>query len=542
MQTVFSGRVSQMSSISINKNNLAARGLLWNDRLRGSIQLQERWGSLSTGYGVVQRHPISRAEEMGFVRIAIPKEEFTGEVELRGGQPMAGLRWSGAKIDSRIALFGGGMGPFWGSQHLVKLGSNELAFSRYQGMTLAHYNGYKGMQRWSFHAAHVPMNLRTQAPYSSFVRAYASGVWGLNRWLGQSALFEDAHGNWNQFHLLQNNLTLGPWRISAQGQLFYSTLSSRQLRFQAGYRSGFWQWQSSSEWRQLNLSRPLMQYQHQLRVRTAQAFFQAQFRHQPSNGMWSFLGSGNTQYKRWSIRVQSALFGGGQRPSRYQQSLQVIRRTDHGNMSVSIQSLRRASIGWNGSMYSRSPYKTLMGQCQDENGKPLEGVEISAQGKSVVSDANGRFSFAHLEGADALLKIHAASLPFATLPILGYEQSQFLEQRKQQCTLSFYRTMGLRGNINIKRTQHAALRQQIDLSKLKLTLYHEDSSAYSTPVREDGQFTLGGLPEGHYCGALTPAPQGFSYEPIVIDMEASSPTILNITLVELPQNIPFQAL
>ena len=108
--------------------------------------------------------------------------------------------------------------------------------------------------------------------------------------------------------------------------------------------------------------------------------------------------------------------------------------------------------------------------------------------------------------------------------------------------MGFYRTLGLRGTITLQQTRHGVLREQIDLASLELTLYHEDSSYYTTPVREDGQFALGGLPEGHYCGALAPAPQGFSYAPITIDIREGSPSTLNITLIELPQNIPFQAL
>ena len=242
------------------------------------------------------------------------------------------------------------------------------------------------------------------------------------------------------------------------------------------------------------------------------------------------------------IRYNRPSLEAGHGGTRHQQTLQIIRRTDRGNLSVSAQSLQRATIGWNGSLYARSPYKTLTGQCLSEQGNPLEGVEISAQGKTVVSDHHGRFAFGHLEGSAAQLKIHAVSLPFAMHPMLGYEQSQFLEQRKQHCTLTFYQTIGLRGSIDVQHTQHAALHQQIDLSSLRLTLYHEDSSAYSTSVLKDGQFTLGGLPEGHYCGALAPAPQGFSYEPIAIDIREGSPAILQITLVELPLNIPFQAL
>ena len=542
MQTVYAGRVSQLGTVSFDKNHISARGLLWNDRLRGSIQLQEQWGTLSAGHGIVQRHPLSRAQEMGFVRMELPMDAFTGEMEWRGNQPIAGLRWHGSRLDSRVVLFGSGTGAFWGMQHRLQLGHNEISFNKYEGMTLAQYNGQKGLHRWSIHAAHVPDNLRAQAPYSSFVRANASGVLGSNRWLGQSALFADANGNWNQFHLLQNDLTLGPWRFSTRGQFFSSALTSKQLRLQAEYRSGLWQWQSSGEWRQLGHLPPQMLYQHQLRLRTTRAYFQTQFRHQPSTGLWSLLGSGNMQHKRWSLRMQSALFGGGNGGARNQQNLQLIRRTSHGNLSVSAQSLQRATIGWNGSLHGRSPYKTLTGQCRDEQGNPLAGVEVSAQGKSIISDPNGSFRFAHLEGSDALLEIHAGSLPFATQPILGYQQRQFLEQRKQHCTIGFYRTLGLRGSVTIQRTQHGALRQKINLASLELTLYHEDSSAYTTPVREDGQFTLGGLPEGHYCGALAPAPQGFSYEPIAIDIREGSPAILQITLVELPLNIPFQAL
>ena len=542
MQTVYAGRVSQLGTVSFDKNHISARGLLWNDRLRGSIQLQEQWGTLSAGHGIVQRHPLSRAQEMGFVRMELPMDAFTGEMEWRGNQPIAGLRWHGSRLDSRVVLFGSGTGAFWGMQHRLQLGHNEISFSKYEGMTLAQYNGQKGLHRWSIHAAHVPDNLRAQAPYSSFVRANASGVLGSNRWLSQSALFADVNGTWNQFHLLQNDLNFGPWRFSTRGQFFSSALTSKQLRLQAEYRSGLWQWQSSGEWRQSGHVAPQMLYQHQLRLRTSRAYFQTQFRHQPSTGLWSLLGSGNMQHKRWSLRIQSALFGGGHGGTRHQQNLQIIRRTSHGNLSVSAQSLQRATIGWNGSLHARSPYKTLTGQCRDEQGNPLEGVEISAQGKSVITDPNGTFSFAHLEGSDALLEIHAGSLPFATQPILGYQQRQFLEQRKQHCTLGFYRTLGLRGSITVQRTQHGALRQKINLASLELTLYHEDSSAYTTPVREDGQFALGGLPEGHYCGALAPAPQGFSYEPIAIDIREGSPAILQITLVELPLNIPFQAL
>ena len=542
LQTVYSGRLSQLGTISLEKNAFSARGMLWNDRLRGSAALQQPWGNLSAGHGVLQRHLLSRAEEMSFVRMEIPLNEFTGALEWRGGQPMAGLRWNGGSLDSRITLFGGGLGQFWGMQHRLQLGSNELNFSQYEGMSIAQYNGQKGVHRWSLHAAYIPDHSRAQAHYSSFVRAHASGVLGPNRWLGQSALFADANGYWNQFHLLQNNLTLGPWRFSTRGQFFSSALTSKQLRLQAEYRNGLWQWQSSGEWRQLGHIAPQMLYQHQLRLRTTGAYFQTQFRHQPSTGLWSLLGSGNIQHKSWSLRIQSALFGGSNSGAQHQQNLQLIRRTSHGNLSVSAQSLQRATIGWNGSLHPRSPYKTLTGHCRDEQGNPIAGVEISAQGKSVVTDPNGRFSFAHLEGSDALLKIHAGSLPFATQPILGYQQRQFLEQRQQHCILGFYRTLGLRGSVTVQRTQHGALRQKINLASLELTLYHEDSSAYTTPVREDGQFTLGGLPEGHYCGALAPAPQGFSYTPITIDIREGSASTLNIILKELPQNIPFQVL
>ena len=108
--------------------------------------------------------------------------------------------------------------------------------------------------------------------------------------------------------------------------------------------------------------------------------------------------------------------------------------------------------------------------------------------------------------------------------------------------MGFYSTLGVRGTVTVQRTQHIALRQKIDLATLELTLYHEDSSSFTTPVREDGHFTLCGLPEGHYCGALAPAPQGFSYPPITIDIRKGSPSDLKITLIELPQNIPFQVL
>ena len=542
LQTIYSGRISKLGTVSFEKNAFSARGLLWNGRLRGSAELQQSWGRLSTGYGVLQRHVLSRAKEMSYVRMEVPFNEFTGALEWRDGQPMAGLRWNGGNLDSRVTLFGGGSRQFLGMQHRIQLGHNQLYFNQYEGMTLAQYNGQKGVHRWSVHAAYIPDKLRAKAPYSSFIRAHASGVLGPNRWLGQSALFADANGNWNEFHLFQNDLTLGPWRFSTRGQFFSSALTSKQLRLQGEYRSGAWQWQSSGEWRQLGHLPPHMLYQHQLRLRTSRAYLQTQFRHQPSTGRWSILGSGNMQFKQWSLRVQSALFAGANGGARHQQNLQLFRRTAHGNLSVSAQSLRRAAIGWNGSLHARSPYKTLTGQCRDDQGNPLEGIEISAQGKSVITDLNGSFGFAHLEGTDALLKINAASLPFATQPILGYEQRQFLEQRKQHCTLGFYHTLGLRGTITLQRTQHGALRQQINLASLELTLYHEDSSSFTTPVREDGQFTLGGLPEGHYCGALAPAPQGFSYAPISIDLREGGPSNLNIILIELPQNIPFQAL
>ena len=112
LQTVYSGRVSQLGTVSLEKNAFSARGLLWNDRLRGSAELQQPWGSLSAGHGVLQRHLLSRAEEMSFVRMEIPMNEFTGALEWRGGQPMAGLRWNGGSLDSRITLFGGGLGNF----------------------------------------------------------------------------------------------------------------------------------------------------------------------------------------------------------------------------------------------------------------------------------------------------------------------------------------------------------------------------------------------------------------------------------------------
>jgi hypothetical protein len=542
LRSVYSGRISQLGTVSLEKNAFSARGLLWNNRLRGSAELQLPLGSLSAGHGILQRHVLSRAEEMSYVRMEIPLNEFTGALEWRGGQPMAGLRWTGASLDSRVTLFGGGLNQFWGMQHRIQLGSNELNFSQYEGMSLAQYNGQKGEHRWSVHIAHIPDKLRAQAPFSSFVRAHASGALGPNRWLCQSALFADANDKWNQFHLLQNDFTLGHWRFSTRGQFFSSVFTSKQLRLQAEYRSGLWQWQSSGEWRQLGNLPPQMLYQHQLRLRTKQAYLQAQFRHQPSTGLWSLLGSGNMQHKRWSLRIQSALFGGGNGGARHQQTLQLIHRTAHGNLSVSVQSMQRATIGWNGSLNASSRYKKLSGHCRDEQGNPIEGVEISAQGKSVITDPNGTFSFAHLEGPDVLLKIHAASLPFATQPILGYEQHQFLERRRQHCNLGFYRTLGVRGIVTVQRTHHAALHQKIDLASLELTLYHEDSSSYTTPVREDGQFTLGGLPEGHYCGALAPAPQGFSYTPITIDIREGSPIALEINLVELPQHIPFQVL
>ena len=129
MQTVYAGRVSQLGTVSFDKNHISARGLLWNDRLRGSIQLQEQWGTLSAGHGIVQRHPLSRAQEMGFVRMELPMDAFTGEMEWRGNQPIAGLRWHGSRLDSRVVLFGSGTGAFWGMQHRLQLGHNELNFS-----------------------------------------------------------------------------------------------------------------------------------------------------------------------------------------------------------------------------------------------------------------------------------------------------------------------------------------------------------------------------------------------------------------------------
>ena len=62
LQTVYSGRVSQLGTVSLEKNAFSARGLLWNDRIRGSAELQQPWGSLSAGHGVLQRHLLSRAE------------------------------------------------------------------------------------------------------------------------------------------------------------------------------------------------------------------------------------------------------------------------------------------------------------------------------------------------------------------------------------------------------------------------------------------------------------------------------------------------
>jgi hypothetical protein len=88
--------------------------------------------------------------------------------------------------------------------------------------------------------------------------------------------------------------------------------------------------------------------------------------------------------------------------------------------------MQRATIGWNGSLHTGSPYKILNGYCRDEQGNPIEGVKISAQGKSIITDPNGTFSFAHLEGSDVLLKIHAISLPFATQPVWALNSTIFL--------------------------------------------------------------------------------------------------------------------
>lgn len=392
-------------------------------------------------------------------------------------------------------------------------------------------------QRWNTFTCfgrflYVPEYFTSRAVQQSHLLIGNSYKMGTFHWSSQS-VFYNQNGLNSSTHNGQIQLKAGKFQIASRG--FYSSPANARGVFQATYRSGSHSL-SFNHQRTMGKSGSSNGWNAHYSFRCMKSNFA--FSAQSIGELWTIRSALGATMGDYSLSAQASYSNYALRPIARGS---LTRNFDSHSVSLVFNQQGTMQLFMRGALWQKNYSRKLHGVIEDHEGNGLSDVVIECEGELLQTDQYGRFAFHGLGMEEALLEIHAESMPFAHFPYDGYLQKVLLHKKNNSVKISCYATGGVTGSLFTEYSNGPVMRELLHYNRLVISLIGR-STTYNSPVDASGNFRISGISPGEYEVHLLGLPPNFSFPDSTITLEDGEIHQLDLKVFEAPLQIPMQQL
>lgn len=392
-------------------------------------------------------------------------------------------------------------------------------------------------QRWNTFTCfgrflYVPEYFTSRAVQQSHLLIGNSYKMGTFHWSSQS-VFYNQNGLNSSTHHGQIQLKAGKFQIASRG--FYSSPANARGVFQATYRSGSHSL-SFNHQRTMGKSGSSNGWNAHYSFRCMKSNFA--FSAQSIGELWTIRSALGATMGDYSLSAQASYSNYALRPIARGS---LTRNFDSHSVSLVFNQQGTMQLFMRGALWQKNYSRKLHGVIEDHEGNGLSDVVIECEGELLQTDQYGRFAFHGLGMEEALLEIHAESMPFAHFPYDGYLQKVLLHKKNNLVKILCYATGGVTGSLFTEYSNGPVMRELLHYNRLVISLIGR-STTYNSPVDASGNFRISGISPGEYEVHLLGLPPNFSFPDSTITLEDGEIHQLDLKVFEAPLQIPMQQL
>lgn len=392
-------------------------------------------------------------------------------------------------------------------------------------------------QRWNTFTCfgrflYVPEYFTSRAVQQSHLLIGNSYKMGTFHWSSQS-VFYNQNGLNSSTHHGQIQLKAGKFQIASRG--FYSSPANARGVFQATYRSGSHSL-SFNHQRTMGKSGSSNGWNAHYSFRCMKSNFA--FSAQSIGELWTIRSALGATMGDYSLSAQASYSNYALRPIARGS---LTRNFDSHSVSLVFNQQGTMQLFMRGALWQKNYSRKLHGVIEDHEGNGLSDVVIECEGELLQTDQYGRFAFHGLGMEEALLEIHAESMPFAHFPYDGYLQKVLLHKKNNSVKILCYATGGVTGSLFTEYSNGPVMRELLHYNRLVISLIGR-STTYNSPVDASGNFRISGISPGEYEVHLLGLPPNFSFPDSTITLEDGEIHQLDLKVFEAPLQIPMQQL
>lgn len=392
-------------------------------------------------------------------------------------------------------------------------------------------------QRWNTFTCfgrflYVPEYFTSRAAQQSHLLIGNSYKMGTFHWSSQS-VFYNQNGLNSSTHHGQIQLKAGKFQIASRG--FYSSPVNARGVFQATYRSGSHSL-SFNHQRTMGKSGSSNGWNAHYSFRCMKSNFA--FSAQSIGELWTIRSALGATMGDYSLSAQASYSNYALRPIARGS---LTRNFDSHSVSLVFNQQGTMQLFMRGALWQKNYSRKLHGVIEDHEGNGLSDVVIECEGELLQTDQYGRFAFHGLGMEEALLEIHAESMPFAHFPYDGYLQKVLLHKKNNSVKILCYATGGVTGSLFTEYSNGPVMRELLHYNRLVISLIGR-STTYNSPVDASGNFRISGISPGEYELHLLGLPPNFSFPDSTITLEDGEIHQLDLKVFEAPLQIPMQQL
>lgn len=522
------------STMRIGAHTLSLRNtssqFLFGASMKGVYQ------DLRIGYDWFRPTPYMRSELTPFIYSQVRLSAF--KLHLNQGRGVANYaleyqknRAQGLGISSK--LFFARSTDLWlpGGSLMFSLGHYKTSIYAQQGLAHVLFSNTGENRGTSLSGALVGAS-QTEVPFRNHINLLHYGRLHDFRYQANLSVYELPTGSWAQQASFRTVFIVGSWRSSAQILHHKSDFTTNTMQGQTGYEIGPLTAGVRTQFRSHTLyTGPFFEWNkgktHARTICTIQPngriqYWQTSARVTATKGLSIWLNS----HKNFSgpVRLSST----------------VTKNTNIGQLAFTLRPDASLFCSWRGKIAIDPPAKKIKAKCLDQNNRPVEGVEILVDGRRARSDAQGNLAWHNITSDTVSYRLNIASVPFGMEPQFNMDSIWHLSNQKMTVQLKFLTTAQIRGYIAVKST--SAFTPQVDFSNHHILL---QSSAFEDrwlPIMADGSFVLTQLPDTTFHLSIHPVPKGFKSHTMQVTPANAVPSKLIVSLEEVSESIPFQAL
>lgn len=392
-------------------------------------------------------------------------------------------------------------------------------------------------QRWNTFTCfgrflYVPEYITSRAAQQSHLLIGNSYRMGTLHWSSQS-VFYNQNGLNSSIHNGQIQLRTGKFQIASRG--FYSSRVNARGVFQATYRSGN-HGLSFSHQRTIGKSGSSNGWNAHYSFRCMKSNFA--FSVQGIGELWTIRSALGATMGDYSLSAQASYSNYALRPIARGS---LTRNFDSHSVSLIFNQQGTMQVLMRGALWQKNNSGRLHGIIIDHEGNGLSDVVIECEGELLQTDQQGRFTFHRLGTEEALLEIHAESMPFAHFPYNGYLQKVSLHKKNNSVKILCYTTGGVTGSLFTEYSNGPVMQELLHYNRLVISLIGT-STTYNSPVDASSNFRISGISPGEYEVHLLGLPPNFSFPVSTITVENDEILSLDLKVYEAPLQIPIQQL